>query len=118
MPIGLWPISIEATTRCPEGSGSRRNGNDVMGLSNSEKQRRYRQRHLGPGGGSERLSVFVRISTKRNLERLASHYGNTITNTVENLINEKTLSILNGLNETEQHEFFSEEPVHKREGAK
>ncbi|GAB2892133.1 hypothetical protein GCM10027093_29200 [Paraburkholderia jirisanensis] len=91
---------------------------DAMGLSNSEKQRRYRQRHLGPGGGSERLSIFVRISTKRNLERLASHYGNTITNTVENLINEKTLSILNGLNESEQHEFYSEEPVHKRQGAK
>jgi len=64
------------------------------------------------------LSVFVRISTKRNLERLASHYGNTITNTVENLINEKTTSILNGLSETEQHEFFSEEPVHKRQSAK
>ena len=51
-------------------------------------------------------------------ERLASHYGNTITNTVENLINEKTTSILNGLSETEQHEFYSEEPVHKRQGAK
>src|SRR5690349_3944770 len=55
----LWPISIEAATRCPEAPGPRRNGNDAMGLSNSEKQRRYRQRHLGPGGGSERLSVFV-----------------------------------------------------------
>ncbi|WP_232243595.1 hypothetical protein [Paraburkholderia sp. SOS3] len=64
------------------------------------------------------MSVFVRISTKRNLERLASHYGNTITNTVENLINEKTTSILNALSETEQHEFYSEEPVHKRQNAK
>ncbi|MFC0698429.1 hypothetical protein [Paraburkholderia humisilvae] len=62
--------------------------------------------------------MFVRISTKRNLERLASHYGNTITNTVENLINEKTVSILNGLSETEQHEFYNEEPVHKRQNAK
>src|ERR1700756_5021783 len=97
MPIGLRPLTIEARPGHPEGTESRRNGNDAMGLSNSEKQRRYRHRHLGPGGGSERLSVFVRISTKRNLERLASHYGNTITNTVENLINEKTVSILNGL---------------------
>lgn len=89
-----------------------------MGLSNSEKQRRYRERHLGPGGECERLCVLVRISTKRNLERLAIHYGYTIAGIVENLINERTSVVLGGLNEHEQQEFYNEEPVHMRLRAK
>jgi len=77
-----------------------------MPISNAEKQRRYRARHLGPGGSYERLSVLVRIATKRNLERLASHYGYTMTGMIEALINERTQQILSSLSEREQNDFY------------
>ena len=77
-----------------------------MPISNAEKQRRYRMRHLGPGGGYERLSVLVRIATKRNLERLAGHYGYTITGMVEALITERTQQVLANLREREQNDFY------------
>jgi len=86
-----------------------------MAISNSEKQRRYRERHLGPGGEYERLCVLVRISTKRNLERLASHYGYSITGIVEVLINERTGRVLDSLSEKELRDFHNEEPPHARQ---
>ena len=63
-------------------------------------------RHLGPGGSYERLSVLVRIATKRNLERLAGHYGYTMTGMIEALINERTQQVLNSLSELEQNDFY------------
>jgi len=84
----------------------RSDGPELMPISNAEKQRRYRLRHLGPGGGYERVSVVVRIAKKRNLERLAGYHGYTITGMVEALINEKTQSLLETLSEREQHDFY------------
>lgn len=63
-------------------------------------------RHLGPGGRYERVSVLVRIATKRNLERLADYHGYTITGMVEALINEKTQLLLESLSEHEQNDFY------------
>lgn len=45
-----------------------------MALSNAEKQRAYRQRHLVNGMG-ERLSIIINVDAKRKLERLARHSG-------------------------------------------
>jgi len=77
-----------------------------MALSNSERQRRYRKRRLGLGGKYERISVLVGISTKRNVERLAFHFGCTITEMLERLINERTDQVLSSLDKEDQHRFL------------
>jgi hypothetical protein len=79
-----------------------------MALSNSERQRRYRNRRLGAGGKHERISCLVSISTKRNLERLAFHFESTITEMIERLINEKTQALLSQLDEQETQRFFEQ----------
>jgi hypothetical protein len=87
-----------------------------MGISNAEKQRRFRARNLGAGGSYERLTTILPIATKRALERLASHYSCTLAGMIELLIHERTVSLLNSLSEVEQEDFYSETPVHKRCG--
>ena len=82
-----------------------------MALSNSERQRLYRKRHLGRGGRHERVGCLVSISTKRNLERLAFHFGFTITQTIENLINEKTTAILGELDDPGQQAFLEQREI-------
>ncbi len=66
----------------------------------------------------EQLSVMVSIATKRNLERISSHYGCTMTGMIEILINERTSIVLSCLSEIEKHEFYGEIPVHMRQNAR
>jgi hypothetical protein len=54
------------------------------------------------------ISCLVSISTKRNLERLAFHFGYTITGMIEQLINEKTEKVLSQLDENETQRFFEQ----------
>jgi hypothetical protein len=82
-----------------------------MALSNSERQRRYRNRHLGRGGKHERVSCLVFISTKRSIERLAFHFDCSITEMIEQLINEKTAEILSKLDEDGQCKFLIQEAL-------
>jgi hypothetical protein len=82
-----------------------------MALSNSERQRRYRNRHLGLGGRHERVSCLVFISTKRSIERLAFHFDCSITAMIEQLIKEKTAEILSKLDEDEQSRFLVQEAL-------
>jgi hypothetical protein len=77
-----------------------------MALSNSERQKRFRKRRLGLGGKHERISCLVSISTKRNIERLASHYGCTLTEMIGRLIDEKATEVLSDLTEEDQQKFL------------
>ncbi|MFM0498689.1 hypothetical protein PQQ88_32865 [Paraburkholderia caledonica] len=79
-----------------------------MALSNSERQRQYRERRLGVGGRHERISCLISIASKRSLERLAFHFERTITGTIEMLIIEKTKEVLSQLDEEGQQQFFSQ----------
>jgi hypothetical protein len=88
-----------------------------MALSNSERQRRYRDRRLGLGGKHERISCLVCISTKRSVERLAFHFACNITEMIERLINEKASEILNELDEDGQFRFLAQEMLVKEENA-
>lgn len=88
-----------------------------MGISNAEKQRRFRARNLGPGGSYERLTAIIPIATKRQLERLASHYGRTLAGMIGLLVNERTVSLLNSLSDAEQEDFYSEVQIHNRRGS-
>ncbi len=50
-----------------------------MGMSNAERQRQYRQRHLNDvGGKGARLNLVVDIEAKAMLERLSTCYGVTL----------------------------------------
>ncbi|HWT72358.1 MAG TPA: hypothetical protein VN361_09240 [Oxalicibacterium sp.] len=84
-----------------------------MALTNAEKQRRYRNRHLGLGGKRELLQCLMTIPAKRNLERLACHYGHSMTTMLEILVNERTVELLRKLNDWEQKNFFAQVPSYR-----
>jgi hypothetical protein len=84
-----------------------------MALTNAEKQRRYRKRHLGLGGKRELLQCLMAIPAKRNLERLACHYGHSMTTMLEVLINNHTDELLKTLSDWEQKNFFAQVPSYR-----
>src|SRR4051812_29094379 len=84
-----------------------------MALTNAEKQRRYRTRHLGVGGKREPLQCLITIPAKRNLERLACHYGYSMTTMLEMLVNERTVELLRNLNDWEQKNFYAQVPTYR-----
>jgi hypothetical protein len=57
----------------------------IMALTSAEKQRRYRERHLGVHGSKERIQLFISVQTKAQLGRLARHHGYTVTTMIEHL---------------------------------
>ena len=73
-----------------------------MALTSAEKQRRYRERHLGVHGSKERIQLFVSVQTKAQLGRVARHYGYTITRIIEDLVKDADRAILDRL-PTRQH---------------
>jgi len=56
-----------------------------MAMTPAEKQRRYRQRHLGFDGEKERLQCMVSVHAKAQLTRLAHYHGYSITAVIEML---------------------------------
>jgi hypothetical protein len=68
-----------------------------MALTSAEKQRRYRERHLGVHGSKERIQLFISVQTKAQLGRLAHHYGYTITKAVEDLVKNAEGALLDRL---------------------
>jgi predicted DNA-binding ribbon-helix-helix protein len=70
-----------------------------MALSNSEKQARYRERHLGVDGEKARVGLILNATTRAKMNRLARHKGCTITALVEELVESaerRTLAKLSG----------------------
>jgi predicted DNA-binding ribbon-helix-helix protein len=57
-----------------------------MPLTNAEKQRAYRERHLGIRGGKTRIQLILSTSTRAQLERLARRKGYTVTALIEELV--------------------------------
>jgi hypothetical protein len=57
-----------------------------MAFTNSEKQARYRERHLGVDGGKARVGLILNATTRAKMDRLARHKGYTITALIEELI--------------------------------
>lgn len=75
-------------------------------LSNAEKQRRFRQRHLEGDGTKIRLQCNLEIGAKCNLERLASHFGLSQTDMLEKLIGEKVDELMVGMDSEEIKHFL------------
>jgi macrodomain Ter protein organizer (MatP/YcbG family) len=57
-----------------------------MALSNTEKQARYRERHLGVDGEKARVGLILNATTRAKMDRLARRKGYTITALVEELV--------------------------------
>jgi hypothetical protein len=80
-----------------------------MGLTNAEKQRRYRERHLGPEGTKARLNLVVGADTTAQLKRLARHRGCTLTEMVEHLAADAERVAMARLAPTKRREYLSAE---------
>ena len=70
-----------------------------MALTNAEKQRRYRERHLGKEGEKVRLQLYLSFQTEARMQRLARHHGYSITAMVEKIIADADSALLAGLPE-------------------
>lgn len=68
-----------------------------MALTPAEKQQRYRERHLGVNGGKQRIQFFISVQPKAQLDRLALHYGYTVTNVIEKLAADAERALLSRL---------------------
>jgi hypothetical protein len=57
----------------------------IVALTNAEKQARYRERYLGVNGEKRRLTLFIDASTGAQLDPLAHRKGYSVTAVVEEL---------------------------------
>lgn len=78
-----------------------------MAMSNAERQRRYRERHLkNLEAGAERINVVADLQAKLALERLARYWGLTQRATLELVLSEAQRQVLDGLTGEEQNKFY------------
>jgi hypothetical protein len=68
-----------------------------MALTNAEKQRAYRERHLGAAGEKASIQLFLSATARAQLDRLAQHKGYTVTALVEELAAQAEQRIANRL---------------------
>lgn len=77
-----------------------------MALSTAERQKRYRERHLGGEGAKECLQLFISISARAQLGRLARHHGYTVTKMVEVLAAQAEMALADTLTSARQKDYF------------
>ena len=77
-----------------------------MALTAAERQRRYRERHLGIEGAKERMQLFLNVSASVKLKRLAHHDRYTVTKLLEVLATEAEERLLDGLTPQQQNEYL------------
>ena len=79
-----------------------------MAMTNAERQRHYRQRHLKAVDGSgERLSIILSLPAKKALERLASFHGTSQRETLERLILDAQAGTTRGLTPEQQDQYHN-----------
>jgi hypothetical protein len=77
-----------------------------MALSNAEKQRRYRERHLGVDGGKVRLQAFISVNCDTRLKLLSAHHGCSTADVLEALTAGAEKALLGKLPASEQQAYF------------
>jgi hypothetical protein len=77
-----------------------------MALSEAEKQRRYRERHLGVDGTKQRIQCFLSVHAKAQLDRLASYHGYTVTRIIEDLAAHAERAVLGRLPPKEESAYL------------
>ena len=58
----------------------------MMGMTNAERQRAYRERHLGAGGEKVRREIIWDAAADARLRRLARHRELPVTEALEDLV--------------------------------
>jgi hypothetical protein len=77
-----------------------------MPMTSAEKQRAYRERHLGFNGEKSRVQLVLSVHAKFQLERLARHKGYSVTTLVEELAAEVERRIIDRMTSTERRAYF------------
>ena len=84
-----------------------------MAMSNAERQRRYRQRHQSNGG---RLNFVVDAHAKVVLQRLATCYGVTLREALEQALDQTEIRLLDALDAGERKRYYAGELSLRRNG--
>ena len=82
-----------------------------MAMTNAEKQRVYRERHLGFNGEKSRMQLVLSVRARFRLERVARHKGYSVTALVEELAAQVEQRIINRMTPKQQQEYFDGDAV-------
>jgi hypothetical protein len=77
-----------------------------MPMTSAEKQRAYRERHLGFYGEKSRVQLVLSVHAKFQLERLARHKGYSVTALVEEMAAAAERGIIDRMTSKERREYF------------
>jgi hypothetical protein len=77
-----------------------------MAMTNAEKQRAYRERHLGFSGEKSRMQLVLNVHAKFQLERVARHRGYSVTALVEELAEQVEQRIIDEMTLKQRREYF------------
>jgi hypothetical protein len=77
-----------------------------MAMTNAEKQRAYRERHLGFSGEKSRLQLVLNIHARFQLERVARHKGYSVTVLVEELAEQLERHTIDGMTPKQRQAYF------------
>jgi hypothetical protein len=77
-----------------------------MAMTNAEKQRAYRERHLGFDGEKSRMQLVLSVRSKFQLERVARHKGYSVTALVEELAAQAEHRIINRMTPKQHQDYF------------
>jgi hypothetical protein len=77
-----------------------------MAMTNAEKQRAYRERHLGFHGEKSRVQLVLNIRARFQLERVARHKGYSVTALVEKLAEQVERQIIDQMTLKQRREYF------------
>jgi len=81
-----------------------------MALSNAERQRLYRQRHLGKmseGGDKQFLRLVLDVSTRNKLKRIAKHRGVSVPALITTWADRAEQRILDKATASEQRKYYA-----------
>jgi hypothetical protein len=84
-------------------------GAAFMPLSNSEKQARFIERHLGVNGEKARVGLILNATTRTKMSRIARHKGYTITAMIEELVGSAERRITARLSGRARKRYYADE---------
>lgn len=88
-----------------------------MGMTNAERQRQYRQRHLTDvGGKGARLNLIVDTKAKRMLERLSACYGVTLREALALALDRTEVALLDTLPADQRNAYYDGKLSLRRNG--
>jgi hypothetical protein len=81
----------------------------MTALTNAERQRAFRERHLGVGGEKVRVELILERDAAAQLRRLARHRGLSVAEVVEQLAGRTERRVLAGLSPARERRYLKGE---------